>query len=139
MWVRRADARAEGLVIRRSALSRLSLETGPGSAILGSEIVEVRGPDLRGWLRDRIDQRSRTMWLATALIGHKPDQRSSVFVLLLSSVGGLVIYLAERSVELAYAFGLLATFVVGIYSVRRLDGLLGLRQWLKKKFAFANR
>ena len=47
---------------------------------------------------------------------------------------GLIIYLAERSAGMGYGVGLLATLVAAIFSLRRLDGLVDLRGWLKHRF-----
>jgi len=74
------------------------------------------------------------VWVAAALIGHKPDRRNWVFMLLLLIAGGLIAYLAAQSAGMSYGVGLLATLVAGIYSLHRLDGLVDVRGWLKRKF-----
>lgn len=73
------------------------------------------------------------VWVAAALIGHKPDQRNWVFMLLLLSAGGLIVYLAEESAGMGLGVGLLGTLVAGAYSLRRLDGLVDVRGWLRKR------
>ena len=72
-------------------------------------------------------------WIAARLIGYKLDWRNSVFILLLLFAGGLIVYLAEQSAGVSYGVGLIATLVAGIYSLNRLNELMGLREWLRKR------
>lgn len=72
--------------------------------------------------------------VAAWLIGYKPDRRNWVFMLLLLLAGGLIVYLAAQSAGMGYGVGLLATLATSIYSLRRLDGLVDVRGWLKRKF-----
>lgn len=73
-------------------------------------------------------------WIAARLIGHTPDRRNWVFMLLLLIAGGLIVYLAEQSAGMGYGVGLLATLVTGVYSLRRLDGLMDVRGWVRRRF-----
>jgi len=73
--------------------------------------------------------------LVTArLIGYKSIQRNWMFMLFLLLVGGLIFYVAGQSADMGYGVGLLATLVTGIYSLHRLDGLMDLREWFRKRF-----
>ncbi|MDO8344265.1 MAG: O-antigen translocase [Cellvibrio sp.] len=72
--------------------------------------------------------------VAARLIGYKSIQRNWMFMLFLLLAGGVVVYVAEQSADMGYGFGLLATLAVGVYSLRRLDGLMDLREWLRKRF-----
>lgn len=74
-------------------------------------------------------------FVAYKLIGLKPARRTLLNTLLLSATGGLVIFLDARSANLGHGFGLLATLVVSAHSLRRLDHLVNVRGWLKRKFA----
>jgi PST family polysaccharide transporter len=71
---------------------------------------------------------------ATRLIGFRPARRNWTATLLLLIAGGLIMFLAAQSTSMGYAVGLLATLVTGAYSLRRLDGLVDVRGWLKRKF-----
>jgi len=73
-------------------------------------------------------------WIAARLIGHIPDRRSWLFMLLLLIAGGLIVYLAEQSAGMGYGVGLITTLVAGVYSLRQLDGLMDVRGWLRKRF-----
>lgn len=72
--------------------------------------------------------------IATVLIGQRPGRRNWVFIAFLSLAGSLIIYLSAQSASLGYSAGLLATLVTSVYSLRRLDGLVDLRGWLKRRF-----
>lgn len=71
---------------------------------------------------------------AFRLIGFKSARRNWIFTLLLLLAGGLIMFLAARSASAGYAVGAIATLAVGVYSLRRLDGLVDLRGWLRKRF-----
>lgn len=71
--------------------------------------------------------------IAARLIDHKPDRRNFVFMLLLLLAGGLVLYIAELSTGMGVGAGLLATTVAGIYSLRRLDELMDVRKWVRRR------
>jgi PST family polysaccharide transporter len=69
--------------------------------------------------------------VAFRLIGHTPDHRNLVFMLLLLLAGGLTVYVAAQSAEMGFGIGLLATLVAGVFSLRRLDELVDVRGLLK--------
>jgi len=71
---------------------------------------------------------------ANKLIGFKPTQPNYLFTLLLLLTGGGVIFLAAQSATAGYAVGSLATLLVSVYSLRRLDHLIDLTGWLRQKF-----
>jgi len=71
---------------------------------------------------------------AYRLIGFKLARRNGLVTLLLLLAGGLIMYLAEQSTGAGYAVGLLATLAASVYSLRRLNGLVDLRGWLRRKF-----
>jgi O-antigen/teichoic acid export membrane protein len=71
--------------------------------------------------------------IANKLIGFKPAQRNRYFTLLLLLAGGIIIFLAARSTTAGYVIGSLATLLIGVYSWRRLDYLIDLTGWLRKK------
>ncbi|HWS41349.1 MAG TPA: YwiC-like family protein, partial [Arenimonas sp.] len=75
------------------------------------------------------------VWVATRLIGHKPERRNWVLMLLLLLAGGLIVYVAAQPAEMGFWIGLLATLVVGVFSLRRLEDLINVRDWLQKKWA----
>ena len=72
--------------------------------------------------------------IASKLIGFKPAQRNRYFTLLLLLAGGIIIFLAAWSANAAYVVGSLATLFFSVYSWRRLDYLIDLTGWLRKKF-----
>jgi hypothetical protein len=55
-------------------------------------------------------------------------------MLLLLIAGGLIVYVAAESAETDFWIGLLATLVVGIFSLRRLDELMDVRGWARRRF-----
>jgi hypothetical protein len=71
---------------------------------------------------------------ANKLIGFKPTQRNWHFILLLLLAGGVIMFLAAQSATAGYAIGSLATLLVSVYSLRRLDHLIDLTGWLRQKF-----
>jgi len=73
--------------------------------------------------------------LANKLIGFKPSKRNLFFTLTLMLTGGIIMFLAAQSAPTGYAVGLLATLLVSIYSMRRLDHLIDLTGWLRQRFA----
>lgn len=72
--------------------------------------------------------------IANKVIGFKLTPRNRRFVFLLLVSGGLTIFLAARSPAAGYTVGALGTFLVSVYSVRRLDHLIGLTGWVRQKF-----
>ena len=72
---------------------------------------------------------------AYRLLGFKSATRNLLATLFLSVTGGLIMLVATQSSSVGYGIGLLATLAVGAYSARRLDHLVDLREWLKRKFA----
>jgi PST family polysaccharide transporter len=71
--------------------------------------------------------------LASRLIGYRPGRENWVFMVFLLVPGGFTIYLFGLSPGWGYAVGLLATLMTGIYSIRRLHGLMNIREWLNRK------
>jgi PST family polysaccharide transporter len=71
---------------------------------------------------------------AHRLIGFKPTQRNWHFTVLLFAAGSIVMLLSAWSATTGYATGLLATLLVSVYSIRRLDHLIDLTGWLRMKF-----
>lgn len=72
--------------------------------------------------------------VAARLIGYKPERRNWAFMLLLLLASGMIIFVAEQSAESGFWLGLLATLVVGIFSLRRLDELMDVRGWVRRRF-----
>jgi PST family polysaccharide transporter len=68
------------------------------------------------------------------LIGLKPTRRNWLATLLLLIAGGLIMFLAAQSPNTGYAVGLIATLAAIIYSLRRLNDLMDLRGWFRRKF-----
>ena len=71
--------------------------------------------------------------VAAWLVGLKSDRRNWLHMMLLLMAGGLVVYLAKQSAGMSYGVGLLATLVAGLYSLRRLDKLMDVRGWLRRR------
>lgn len=71
--------------------------------------------------------------VAMRLISFKLDQRNCLFTILLSLAGGLILFLSVQSSLAGFVVGLLLTGVVSIYSLRRLNGLINMREWLEQK------
>jgi PST family polysaccharide transporter len=67
------------------------------------------------------------------LIGHKTNGRNWVIMLLLLLTGGSIVYLAAQLPPMAYGAGILATLVAGAYSLQRLDKLVDVRGWVKRR------
>lgn len=72
--------------------------------------------------------------VAIKLIGFRLSRRNLLFTLLLLVTGGIIMFLAAQSATIGYAVGLLASLVAGVYSLRRLDGLVDLRGLLRSRF-----
>ena len=72
--------------------------------------------------------------IAKKLIGFEPTQRNRYFSLLLLLAGFIIMFLAARSATAGYVFGSLATLLVSVYSMRRLDNLMDLTGWLRQRF-----
>lgn len=73
------------------------------------------------------------VWVAAPLIGYTPDRRNWVFMLVLLIAGGMIVFLADHSEDLSYGTGLVVSLTAGIYSLNRLDELVDVRGWLRKK------
>lgn len=73
------------------------------------------------------------LWVAAKLINLKSDWRNWAFLLILILAGGLIIYAATYSVQISFAIGLLATVGACVFSVRRLDRLIDVRGFLKRR------
>jgi O-antigen/teichoic acid export membrane protein len=72
--------------------------------------------------------------VANKVIGFTLTQRNWSVIFLLLLTGGLITFLAARSAPTSYVFGLIATVLVSLYSLRRLDNLIDLTGWLRLKF-----
>ncbi len=70
---------------------------------------------------------------ANRLIGYKPTRRNFLFPLLLLVSGGATIVLTATSTAAALSFGALATLIVSVYSLRRLNDLIDVGGWLRTK------
>lgn len=73
---------------------------------------------------------------AYRLLGFKSATRNLLVTLFLSVTGGLIMLVATQSSSVGYGIGLLSTLVAGVYSLRRLDGLVDVGGWVKRKFGF---
>ncbi|MGK0500808.1 MAG: PST family polysaccharide transporter [Oceanicoccus sp.] len=71
---------------------------------------------------------------ANKLIGFKLTPRNGCFTLLLLVCAATIMFFTTQSVTAGYTVGLLAMLLVSAYSLRRLDHLIGLREWLHQKF-----
>jgi len=76
-------------------------------------------------------------FVSTRLIGFRAMSGNWIFAAVLLMVGAGVLLLISVSPPLAYAFGLMATIAVTIYSLRRLDKLMDLSGWLKRKLGMS--
>ncbi len=74
--------------------------------------------------------------VASQLIGYKSVRRNWMFTLFLLLAGGLIFYVAGQSADMGYGVGLLVTLVTSVYSLHRLDGLVDVRGWLKRRFGY---
>ena len=59
-------------------------------------------------------------------------------MLLLLLAGGLIGYVGAQSVEMGFWIGLLATLVVGGFSLHRLDELVDVQGWVRRKLGVRN-
>ncbi|MFK8030315.1 MAG: O-antigen translocase [Gammaproteobacteria bacterium] len=73
--------------------------------------------------------------LAHRLIGFTPSKRNVLLTITLLIVGNGVMSLVSQSVILSYAVGSLATLLLSVYSLRRLNQLIDLTGWLRQRFA----
>ena len=71
--------------------------------------------------------------VANKVIGFKLTQRNWSVMLLLLLTGGVVIFLAAQSAAQSVVVGLIATILVSLYSLRRLNHLIDLRGWFRLK------
>jgi PST family polysaccharide transporter len=71
--------------------------------------------------------------VAKKVIGFKLTPRNWSVMLLLLLTGGCVIFLAAQSTSQSVVVGLIATVLVSLYSLRRLNHLIDLRGWFRLK------
>ena len=76
------------------------------------------------------------IWVAARLIDYKPERRNWALMLILLLAGGLIVYVAAQSAEMGFGTGLVATLVAGIFSLRRLDELVDVRGWVRRRFGY---
>jgi PST family polysaccharide transporter len=72
--------------------------------------------------------------VASRLISYKPTRRNWLVTLLLLLAGGSIMFLAAQSSGAGYSVGLIVTMAAAFYSLNRLNDLVDLRGWLKRKF-----
>jgi len=72
--------------------------------------------------------------IANKISGLKLTSRNWSVLLFLLFTGGFVISLAARSATQSYLVGLIATGLISVYSVRRLNHLIDLTGWFRRKF-----
>jgi len=72
--------------------------------------------------------------IANKISGLKLTSRNWSVLLFLLFTGGFVISLAARSATQSYLVGLIATGLISVYSVRRLNYLIDLTGWFRRKF-----
>jgi len=72
--------------------------------------------------------------VAHKLTGLKLTSRNWSLMLVLLLMGGTVIYLSAQFTSMSYLIGSIATVLVGIYSLHRLNHLVDLSAWLRLKF-----
>ena len=72
--------------------------------------------------------------VANRLTGLKLNQRNWSLIVLLVLTGGVVIFRATLSTPNSYLVGSIATVLIGIYSLQRLNHLVDLAGWLRLKF-----
>ena len=72
--------------------------------------------------------------VGSRLIGFKPTRRNWQLSLVLLLAGGAIMSLAGQSATAGYSSGALSTLLVSAYSFRRLDYLIDLTGWLRRKF-----
>jgi len=70
---------------------------------------------------------------ARRLISFRMSRRNLLSILAYLIAGGLIVFLAGQSPRIGYAAGILSVLVGTGYSLRRLDSLINLREWLKQK------
>ena len=71
--------------------------------------------------------------VANKITGLKLTQRNWSLVLLLLLAGGFVVFIAAHSASKSYVVGLIATVLVSLYSLHRLNHLIDLTGWLRQK------
>lgn len=71
--------------------------------------------------------------IANRVHGLKLPPRTWSFLSLLLLTGALVLFIAYRSAATTYVAGSIATLLVGVYSLRRLNDLVDLAGWLRLK------
>ena len=73
--------------------------------------------------------------MASRLIGYKLARRNAMVTLLLLLAGGGIMFVAGQSTGAGYTVGLVVMLAASLYSLRRLDGLVDLRGWLRRRVA----
>jgi PST family polysaccharide transporter len=73
--------------------------------------------------------------VANRLIKFKLTQRNWRLTLVLSVSAGGIMFVAGQSDAAGYVVGTLATFVMSVYCLRRLDHLVDVTGWLRQKFS----
>lgn len=73
--------------------------------------------------------------VASRLIGYKLARRNAMVTLLLLLAGGGIMFVAGQSTGAGYTVGLVVMLAASLYSLRRLDGLVDLRGWLRRRVA----
>ena len=73
------------------------------------------------------------MLVVKGSIDHTQARLNVVLTLFFLMAGGGIIFLAAQSPGAACVLGLMVMMATGIYSLRRLDGLMDLRGWVRKK------
>lgn len=71
--------------------------------------------------------------ITARLIGYRPGSRNTLLLVILMIVGGLIVFCSDHSEIEGLIVGLIAVLFFGFYSLFRLNKLLDLRAWLKKK------
>ena len=71
--------------------------------------------------------------IAAKLIDFKLERYNWLFTLSLLCSGGAILLFSARSPEWAITVGLIVTGIVSFYSLRRLDSLINLRDWIRHK------
>jgi PST family polysaccharide transporter len=72
---------------------------------------------------------------AWRLIGFRLSMRNLLLTLAYLVAGILIVLLASQSPRIGYAAGILSVIIGTGYSLRRLDRLINLREWLEQKLA----
>jgi O-antigen/teichoic acid export membrane protein len=74
------------------------------------------------------------IFVAAKLIQHQITTRISMLLLIILIAGGLIIFFNNQYGYTGYWFGFLVTLALSGYSLYRLNGLIDIQGWLKRKF-----